>query len=204
MAYNISHIPMAGLNPSLNPLDLGSPTEAASKNTLMILGGKIGLEATEDKIIIVLDKFKSGYECKTCSGEGSIKACPCVTSGTPGVNAMGRVCKYCQGDPVSVIPKGNNDVTCPDCKGAGSTIIIPEAFKSLPTSGVIVSVGELCTKRKIGDRVLFGAHTGYFLPFKGNIKIRCMRETEPLCLIYAVDTNEMALGDFIDENKIGE
>ncbi len=52
-------------------------------------------------------------------------------------------------------------------------------------------------RTKYGERVLFGAHTGYYLPFKGNAKIRCMREDEPLCLMHAVDSMEQNLGDFL-------
>jgi hypothetical protein len=73
---------------------------------------------------------------------------------------------------------------------------MPENVRAIPTSGVIVSCGPDCKVREVGQRVLFGAHTGYYLPFKGNAKIRAMREDEPLCLIHAVDNNQ-ALGDFL-------
>jgi hypothetical protein len=77
---------------------------------------------------------------------------------------------------------------------------MPENARAIPTSGVIVSTGPNCQTRKVGERVLFGAHTGYFLPFKGNAKIRAMREDEPLCLIHAID-NSKTLGDFLQVDE---
>ena len=171
-----------------------------SANRVLILGGRLGLEAVEDKIIIQLDKYKSGYECSTCKGEGRLTHCPCETQGTPGFNERGRTCKYCEGNADTRLSISRYGKECPDCKGHGSTIIIPEAAKALPTSGVIVSAGPNCKLRKEGERVLFGAHVGYFLPFKGSVKIRCMRENEILCLLYSVDS--INLGDHIADNEL--
>lgn len=160
-------------------------------NIIFIVAGKLGLEAIEDKILILIDKFKSGYECKDCNETGIYVGCDCVRRGTEGVNSNGKSCTFreaCQRQEIGT--------TCRTCKGTGSTIVMPENARAIPTSGVIVSAGPNCKTRKIGERVLFGAHTGYYLPFKGAAKIRCMREDEPLCKIYAVNTNEV-LGDFI-------
>ena len=74
-------------------------------------------------------------------------------------------------------------------------LVIPESAKSLPTSGRVVSKGPQCTKVNIGERYLFGVHVGYFLPFKGNILLRCMREHEILCRIYSLDKH-IAMGDY--------
>lgn len=164
------------------------------ENVIFIVAGKLGLEAVENKILILIDKFKSGYECKDCNETGLYISCECERAGTPGRYILGNInreCRYCNGAYAE--RKGK---TCPSCKGTGSTLIMPENARGIPTSGVIVSTGPKCTSRKISERVLFGAHTGYFLPFKGAAKIRCMREDEILCLIYAIDNNE-TLGDFI-------
>jgi len=168
----------------------------AEKNYVYVVRGKIALQAIEDKILILLDKFKTGFECTTCGGTGQLETCPACSG--KGLNRFGDDCKTCGGTPGSF-----KDKDCYACKGVGTTIIIPESAKAIPTSGIIVSIGPNCTTRKIGDRVLFGAHTGYMLPFKGNVKLRIMREHEPLCSIYMLDTEngEAALGDFmqIDE-----
>lgn len=165
------------------------------KNLVLVVGGKIALRAIEDKIIILLDKFKSGYECSMCGGSGEGRRCIDCTNG---VNSRGFKCKVCDGNPDRWIGG-----VCPQCKGKGSTIIIPDSAKALPTSGTIVSIGPDCTKRKIGQRVVFGAHVGFFLPFKGNVRLRMMREYEPLCELFLIDAdNNEVLGDFlqIDEN----
>jgi co-chaperonin GroES (HSP10) len=162
-------------------------------NKVLVVGGKIALQATEDKIIILLDKFKSGYECAMCGGTGDGRRC---IDCTDGINARGFTCKICEGNPDRWIGK-----RCPQCKGKGSTIIIPDSAKALPTSGTIVSVGPSCTKRKVGERVVFGAHVGFFLPFKGNVRLRMMREYEPLCLLYMLDTDTKVLGDFLQVDE---
>jgi hypothetical protein len=79
---------------------------------------------------------------------------------------------------------------------------VPDSAKSLPTSGTIVSIGPLCINRKVGERVVFGAHCGFFLPFKGNVRLRMMRETEPLCLLHLIDTDAaQVLGDFLQVDE---
>lgn len=164
------------------------------KNLVLVVGGKIALRAIEDKIIVLLDKFKSGYECTLCGGTGEGRKCVDCTNG---VNARGFKCKTCGGDPDRYIGK-----TCPQCKGRGSSIIIPDSAKALPTSGTIVSIGPECTKRKIGQRVVFGAHVGFFLPFKGNVRLRMMREYEPLCELFLLESDSHeVLGDFLQVDE---
>lgn len=174
--------------PADNPND-DKELDSSVKNVILIVEGKIAVEAVEDKIVIQLDPFKSGYECKSCNGTGI--GLPCVECSGTGKNRHGSPCKVCEGDPKKFEGK-----TCVACKGQGTSIVIPETAKSLPTSGRIVSAGPECKKRIIGERVLFGAHTGYFLPFKGNIKLRIMREHEIMCLIHGVD-KDIAMGDFM-------
>jgi len=169
-----------------------------SNNTVFVVAGKLALEAVENKILILIDKFKSGYECKDCNETGIYQGCTCARLGTPGVKENGKSCVYRDGCSKQVV-----GTTCRTCKGTGSTLILPPNARGIPTSGVIVSVGPLANKRKINERVLFGAHTGYFLPFKGNAKIRCMREDEILCLIHSVDNAE-TLGEFIQVDEIAQ
>ena len=151
---------------------------------LFIIGGKIAIEAVEDKIVILTDKFRSGYECETCNETGVIGLCDCERSGRKGFNTVGGLCRVCLG-----FPENNRGKICTKCKGTGQTIIIPESTKQMPTSGVIVSAGPKCVTRKLGERVLYGGHTGHNLPFKGNVRIRIMREHEVMCLMHKVDPN---------------
>ena len=167
-----------------------SSEETAKDNMVFIVNGKIAVEATEDKIVVQLDPFKTGYECKKCGGSGKEPKICNICQGE-GKNRFGEVCKTCEGDQSKFLGQD-----CRECRGIGSLIVIPESAKTLPTSGRIVSTGPACVSRKIGERVLFGAHTGYFLPFKGNIKLRILREYEVMCMIHSIDT-DIALGDFM-------
>jgi co-chaperonin GroES (HSP10) len=170
----------------------------AEKNYVYIVKGKIAIRADYDKIVILLDKFKTGYECSNCKGAGTYEVCPKCNN--QGKDRFNQLCTFCGGEPEKIIGK-----TCATCRGIGTSIVIPESAKAIPTSGIIVSIGPDCKSRKIGDRVLFGAHTGYMLPFKGNVKLRIMREHEPLCSIMMLDNDESVLGDFIhyEDNPVG-
>jgi hypothetical protein len=181
--------------------DVERPTQplevdTTKENIIFIIQGKLGLEAIEDKILILIDKFRSGYECKDCAESGTYISCECERAGHPGQNRLGGLCKYCNGSYST--RKGKS---CISCNGTGTTLIMPENARAIPTSGIIVSVGPLCKTRKVGERVLFGAHTGYYLPFKGNAKIRVMREDEPMCKILAIGNNEV-IGDFLQIDEM--
>ena len=163
----------------------------------------IKLEAIEDKIIVLIDQYKSGYECSTCQGKGEITE-------------------------VSRVVEGATKITeCPECHGKKVIIHIPEISKSLPTSGVVISLGENCkalqyedkyvydfdnrmdiktslpkfpnAKIRLGARVVFGPHVGSFIPFKGNIRLKIMREHEPLCIMYGVDAGAKDFMEFDQE-----
>lgn len=170
---------------------------------------KIQLEAVEDKIIVVMDQFKSGFECATCGGSGKIKS--------------------------PVVADALKD--CPDCHGKGALLIVPEIAKSLPTLGTVMSVGEKTRwashlreyikykldhpnldslqespeeaenrrffkgrekeiKIRPGAKVLFQPHVGTLIPFKGNLRLKIMREHEPLCVIYGTDIEAKNFMDF--------
>jgi hypothetical protein len=167
-------------------------------NVIFIVAGQLGLKAIGNKILILVDKFKSGYECKDCNETGKFISCACTKRGEFGVKENGKLCPNRDKCATQIVGE-----FCKTCAGTGSTLKIPDTAKAIPTSGVIVSAGPDCSIRSLGERVLFGAHTGYYLPFKGNAKIKVMREDEPLCLIFAVDNNQ-TLGEFlqIDENFV--
>jgi co-chaperonin GroES (HSP10) len=152
-------------------------------NAVELVGLGIVLEATEDKIIVKLDDYKTGYECANCNETGKIAS----------------------------NKKDEDFIECPVCRGKGVTLVVPDSAKHLPTSGIILSVGPM-TKNKIreralvssafpineidypenkiqlGQRVIFTAHVGTLIPFKGNIKLKVMREHEVLCIMYGADT----------------
>jgi co-chaperonin GroES (HSP10) len=165
----------------------------------------LSVEAIEDKIVVLVDQYRSGYECATCKGDKVVKVASTVVDGA------------------------FKEETCPECRGKGSILLIPEISKSLPTSGVVVSLGENTRwmkhlrhkenvrlylietrmesrnsmaailqsdieellviqekniKVRLGTRVIFSPHVGTFIPFKGNVKIKIMREHEPMAILY--------------------
>lgn len=159
-------------------------------NTAHLIELGIYVEAIEDKILVKMDAYKSGYECKKCGGSGQVKG------------------PY----------KDSEWESCPECKGKGGIIIIPNSSKVLPTSGVVISLGEntkaaryaraiahpttakaedllLQPRISLGTRVIFSPGVGTLIPFKGNIILKAMREHEPLAIMFGSDA---AARDFID------
>lgn len=154
-------------------------------NVLEISDLGISLEAVADKIIILVDGYKSGYECKTCSGTGRVES--------------------------PIVSGAKTD--CSDCKGKGKLLEIPDTAKSMPSTGVVVSMGpdtKFMRYKKanateeelnnigiqIGTRVVYGIHVGTPIPIKGNIKLRIMRENEPLCRIFGSDIGDKEILDY--------
>lgn len=123
-------------------------------NSVSFPGFPYQFTAIGDNIIVSLDQFKSGYECKTCKGKGKV-----------------------------IRKEGREDMieTCPTCEGktvGKGGIIIPDTAKVLASSGVVVSMGakaqKECTEYKVGDRVLFGFHSGSMIPTKAGIMFKRM------------------------------
>src|SRR5271154_5095467 len=96
-------------------------------NTVFVVAGKIALEAVENKILILIDKFRSGYDCKDCNETGIYASCECERRGTPGRIISGKfdkVCPYCEGS--ETIRNTRRGSACSTCKGTGSTLVMPE------------------------------------------------------------------------------
>lgn len=163
-------------------------------NKVSFPGFPYTFEALGEKILISIDVFKSGYECKVCGGTGRLKhECECVTCGHPGKKysteqiedirkdlgdsvADARavmVCPECGGEPASAA----RDEECAACHGRGAMLVLPEASKNLPTTGVVVSMGNIAKERAsftIGDRILFGAYAGQMIPTKVGLMFKYM------------------------------
>lgn len=113
----------------------------------------ISLMAVEDKIIIMFDEYKSGYECTDCKGSGKInQVCICESSGHPGFTNRFKVnpCANCGGNYENKRVVKN----CDTCKGVGSILVIPQTAKSLPTTGIVVSMGPETPAMKITTAIL--------------------------------------------------
>jgi co-chaperonin GroES (HSP10) len=131
-------------------------------------------EALGEKIIISVDVYKSGYECKDCGGKGSIGSIEAA-----------------------------NYQTCTKCKGVGAVIVMPDSSKNMPTTGVVVSIGNLCPldkmNYKIGDRIVFGAYAGNMIPTKAGIKFKIMDWNQAVCKIRGGE--DLAAFDFVLQDQ---
>lgn len=177
-------------------------------NQVIIPGYPYKFEAKGDKILVSVDIFKSGYECKTCRGSGKVKVhCACEDTKRPGYkypdpeNAVQSAmrCKNCAGNYESK----REEITCPDCNGKTGLLVIPDNGKLLPTTGVIVSMGskvDPSLNLRIHDRVLFGAYTGQMIPTKApGVVFKAIRDIEVICTIEG--GNDMASFDFVVIDK---
>src|SRR5262245_14665636 len=87
--------------------------------------GPVEFAAYGDRLLIIEDPFKSGYECKRCGGKdirGETSVVTCTECGgageySPGGKFAKRKCSACEGRGV---------VACPDCGGKGGLIIVPD------------------------------------------------------------------------------
>jgi co-chaperonin GroES (HSP10) len=158
--------------------------------------GPSTFEALGDRVLVLVDPFKSGYECQTCGGKQKVRCTECV-NGKSHLNPQ-MMCKHCH---------GSMEVTCPECEGKGveaGGIVVPDASQNRPESGTIVSVGEYVgmgvhrlfgavrmetrepkQKLTIGDKVLFGRFSGNGIDLetvtKDKIILRILNESEVLC-----------------------
>jgi len=147
-------------------------------NEVQVPGHPYIMEAMGDKIILAVDRYLSGYECKECKGAKVISK------------------------KKEFIPKTGwtyTEETCPTCNGKGGLLVIPETSKTLPTTGVVVSIGPDVTDKSLkrGHRVLTGAYVGTMIPIRGGeLRFKCVREHEVQLRIRGGE--ELAAFDFIE------
>lgn len=134
-----------------------------SENVIWV--GAAGFEADNDRLIILQDAHRSGYECQTCLDENKHTVEGREVSTVP--------CAECHGEGRR--PKaGNSELTvkcsdcegrgwkvCPDCSGKGGAIILADNSKNRPTTGTIVSIGP-----EVGRKCLVCGGTGDNSRFK--------------------------------------
>jgi len=172
----------------------------------------VGLSCIGDQILVLEDKFRTGYECSKCDGEGYLdEKCPSC-SGT-GKEAAGTdretICRTCC--PRNLVESGKytpGKLVCSVCEGKGSLIVAPQISERKPSSGTIVSVGpevypdcriinKITGQRfvypmKMGDRVLYTQFAGTSIDIKQKGLIRIMHCHEVLCKLYG----KAKIGDF--------
>lgn len=143
--------------------------------------GTVGFEAWEDRILVIEDEFRSGYECTVCGESGSV-VCPSCGGNGHSVVVKNAKCSQCGGD---------GRVTCAECKGKGVLLAIPEVSERRPTTGKIVSIGPKVKELHREQVVLYPDFVGHVMDLssedsagrKHTCVLRVMRESEILCKI---------------------
>jgi co-chaperonin GroES (HSP10) len=173
---------------------------------------QVGLSCIGDQIIVLEDKFRTGFECSKCDGEGYSEEDCDFCKGTGKENAgtdQESLCRICC--PRNLVDSGQytpGKRLCDNCQGKGSLIIAPQISQQKPSIGVIVSTGpdvypdcrvinrvtgqRWAYPMKIGDRLLYSRFAGSGIELKQKKILRVMHAHEAMCKIYG----QAKLGDF--------
>ena len=164
----------------MQEIDLKS---AIDTNVLKL--GALTMEAFNDRLLVIEDEFRSGYECFDCVGKKKIKS--------PELEEL--VCENCSGTGQSVINKearcsrckGSGRTLCPTCKGKGGVIVVAQASERRPTTGTVVSIGEKVERAQRGESVIYTSFSGHVydleLPGGEQIVIRVIQESDILAKV---------------------
>ena len=164
----------------MQEIDLQS---AIQTNVLRL--GALTMEAFNDRLLVIEDEFRSGYECPDCVGKKKIKS--------PELEEL--VCESCGGSGKSVIVhdakctrcRGTGRTLCGTCKGKGGVIVVAQASERRPTTGTIVSVGEKVERAQRGESVIYTSFSGHVydleLPGDEVVVIRVIQESDILAKV---------------------
>ena len=151
--------------------------------------GPMGMEATYDRVLLLEDEFRSGYECEACSKSGKVKCPNCKGDGQTTLLSMNpnqapivKKCSHCNGE---------KEIKCDACGGKGELLVIPDVAKRRPTTGIIVSVGCDVREYKIGEYAAYPNFCGEVWELSGldregnesTIVLRIIKEKELLCRV---------------------
>ncbi len=163
--------------------------KSREKNYTIVKSGQneLVLEALGDLIIVLEDKFKTGFECSKCQGEcyEDVPCKYCNGTGKEGIGDEERLCRFCC--PKYLLETGNvqpGKTLCNLCEGKGATLIAPDIAQRRPSSGKITSIGWDVKHVAVGDRVLYSQFAGTGINFKQKDAVRIMHEHEVMCKIY--------------------
>jgi hypothetical protein len=147
--------------------------------------GVLTMEAFNDRMLVVEDEFRSGYECPDCVGKKKIKS--------PELEEL--VCESCDGSGKSIISKearcsacrGSGRTLCATCQGKGGVIVVAEASERRPTTGTVVSIGEEVHGIERGESVIYTSFSGHVydleLPGGETIVIRVIQKPDILAKV---------------------
>lgn len=167
------------------------------KTSLTSLGqfelGDLKFRALGDRVIILEDEFKTGYECTHCGGTGKVACGDCGGTGTYKRGQVDIKCSQCR----------DGAVTCPECNGKGGLIVAPEIAQRRPTTGKVVSAGLECEVLKPGQSVMYSNFAGYVVDLARagrTVTLRILHETEVLCEL----DGQLELKNFKGKTEVAE
>ncbi len=168
-----------------------------------ILNDKIALRPIGDRILVQVDPFKSGFECKTCNGVGHTdEVCGnCKGKKFEEVGEFIQPCRACSVG-ISGARKSHGFKLCPDCHGKQATIIIPEDAEKPPTTGKVLAIGLQVTEFKVGTRVLFSNYTGTRLDIAG-LDLRVMKQHDVFCEVKGYDDKSAEEKEYTELSDVG-
>ena len=165
----------------MHEIDLRSAIES---NVIKL--GALEMEAHGDRILVVEDEFRSGYECQDCLGKRKIKSPEiewliCDSCGGTGKSpvALNARCSQCN---------GAGKLLCGTCHGKGGVLAVPDASERRPTTGVVVSTGpKVSANITRGESVIYTSFSGHVydleLPGDDTIVIRVIQESDILAKV---------------------
>lgn len=133
--------------------------------------GHLKFVALGDRVLIQEDQFRSGYECETCEGTGTLVCSNCTGAGSR--NA--KKCSFCD---------GVGKIRCEACNGRGGLLAVPEVAQRRPTTGLIVSVGDAVRNLRRGESVMYSNFAGFVVNLDRAglpVVLRILHESEILC-----------------------
>lgn len=154
----------------------------------------VGAACAGDRVLIKRDTLESTYSCTYCHGKGhSEEICPTckgeAVEKTNGIASPCRSCKVLGYDREE--PYCSGRTPCEYCRASGwkGGIVIPDAAKSEPFLGIIVSVGPQTKDSCIGDRVIFSKYAGHTHTTPEGDSFTIMHEHEWLMLLKDLNRN---------------
>jgi len=155
--------------------------EQLDPNEWAIIKESEALRAIGDRVLILEDEFRSGFECKTCLGKGhsDIKCKYCKGTGRYKGQDEGFACPDCEVG-TSDGRKSFGYELCSACKGLQASIIVPDNSKRPSLTGRVISIGKDVTEFSVNDRVMYTNYTGTDFIING-VRLRIMKQNDVLC-----------------------
>lgn len=140
--------------------------------------GSVQFAAYGDRMLVIEDEFRSGYECRACGGRGKRACGQCAGSGSYLRGERSFKCAECEGEGI---------VACNECGGKGALLIVPDTAQRRPSTGRVVSIGNDVRYFGVGDNVLYSNFAGHAMDIpmgERTMVLRILHEKEILAQVW--------------------